>query len=102
MFLFSLLFQDFNIDAPNGWVLKNRVFDNGYYAELVGGTSKNDPVDVLVNDAPAWRRIVANGVRHWVGFPEGVKIIMVSFELGSVLTITGTCKVSDSHDNFIA
>jgi hypothetical protein len=103
MFVFAFVdyIQDFNIDAPNGWVLENRVFDNGYYAELVGGTSKDDPVDVLVNDAPAWRRIIENGNRHWVGFPEGVRIIMVSFELGSDLT-TIAYKVSDSNDNCIA
>jgi hypothetical protein len=51
--------------------------DNGYYAELIGGESPDDPVDVLVNDAPAWRRIIENGVRFWVGFPSGVRVVMV-------------------------
>ena len=74
---FLILFQDFQIDGPNGWVLNNDEFSNQYYAELVGGTSKNDPVEVLVNDAPAWRRVIENGIRFWRGFPNGVPIIMV-------------------------
>lgn len=58
-------------------MLNNAEFSNQYYAELVGGTSKNDPVEVLINDAPAWRRTIENGIRFWTGFPNGVRIIMV-------------------------
>ena len=45
--------------------------------ELIGGTSKNDPIEVLINGAPAWRRAIENGVRFWTGFPNGEKIVMV-------------------------
>ena len=69
--------QDFQIDGSNGWVLHNDEFSNQYYAELIGGDSASDPVDVLINDAPAWRRIIENGVRFWQGLPNGVRIIMV-------------------------
>jgi hypothetical protein len=58
-------------------VINNQEFSNQYYAELIGGTSKNDPISVLINDAPAWRRAIENGHRHWRGFPNGVKIVMV-------------------------
>ena len=78
-FLFNVLneIQDFQIDGSNGWVLHNDEFSNQYYAELIGGDSASDPVDVLINDAPAWRRIIENGVRFWEGKPNGVRIIMV-------------------------
>lgn len=75
--ILSFFIQDFQIDGSNGWVLHNDEFSNQYYAELIGGSSKNDPVSVLVNDAPAWRRTIENGVRFWTGFPNGVRIIMV-------------------------
>jgi hypothetical protein len=74
MFSFS---QDFGFDGSNGWVLDNDIMDNGYYDELIGGDSPNDPVEVLVNDAPAWRRAIENGIRIWNGFPSGVRIVMV-------------------------
>ena len=32
----------------------NFILDNEYYRLLVGGQSKNDPISVLVDDAPAW------------------------------------------------
>jgi hypothetical protein len=76
--------QDFGIDGSNGWVLENAVFDNGYYHELVGGTSPNDPVETLVNEAPAWRRIIENAIRFWVGFPSGVRVIMLNTDISLV------------------
>jgi Peroxidase len=81
---FSPFLQDFGIDGSNGWVLENAIFDNGYYHELVGGTSVNDPVEVLVNDAPAWRRIIENAIRFWVGFPSGVRVIMLNTDISLV------------------
>lgn len=64
--------------------MDNDIFDNGYYNELVGGTSANDPVEVLVNDAPAWRRIIENAVRFWVGFPSGVRVVMLNTDIALV------------------
>lgn len=76
--------EDFGIDAPNGWKLDNDVFDNGYYEELIGSDNPNDPIDVLVNDAPAWRRILINGVRHWEGRPQGTRIVMLNTDISLV------------------
>jgi hypothetical protein len=64
--------------------------DNGYYEELVGGTSPNDPVETLVNDAPAWRRIIENAIRFWVGFPSGVRIIMLNSDIALVRQLDDT------------
>jgi hypothetical protein len=71
------LIQNFNIDGSNGWDINNGVLDVGYYEELVGGSSATDPIEVLVNDAPPWRRIVENGVNFWVAFPNNVRVVMV-------------------------
>ena len=77
--------QNSGIDAPNGWVLKNHVFDNGYYAELVGGKDPGvDSIETLGNSAPPWVRLFqpsnGNGFpdrRVWRGTPSGVDIVMV-------------------------
>jgi hypothetical protein len=77
--------QAAGIHGPNGWVLKNQVFDNGYYAELVGGQNPaNDTRGILINDAPPWQRAIqtsnGNGFpdqRFWKGTPNGVDIVMV-------------------------
>lgn len=76
--------ENFKIDGPNGWVLDNKVLNNQYYGELVGGQNPNDPIDVLINDAPAWRRAIENTVRHWVGSPGGVKIVMLNTDIALV------------------
>lgn len=76
--------EDFNIDGPNGWVLENEIFDIGYYEELVGSRNPNDPIEVLINDAPAWQRTIENGTRFWTGFPNGVKIIMLNTDMALV------------------
>jgi hypothetical protein len=49
--------RDFDIDGSNGWNINNDVMANGYYNELVRG-NPNDSVQDLVNNAPAWRRIL--------------------------------------------
>lgn len=77
--------QNSGIDGPNGWVLKNKVFDNGYYAELIGGQDPNtDTTDTMVNNAPPWVRLfqssAGNGFpdeRYWRGTPSHVNIVMV-------------------------
>ena len=79
-------------DGPNGWLLNNELFDNEYYAELVGGTSINDPLDVLINTAPGWQRnLERNGDLPdqpnrfiWTGFPGGTKIIMLNSDIAIV------------------
>lgn len=76
--------ENFNIDAPNGWVPNNRELSNQYYEELCGGQSPNDPIDVLINDAPAWRRFIEFGTRSWVGRPDGLKIIMLNTDIAVV------------------
>jgi hypothetical protein len=52
-------------------------FSNQYYKELIGGKSINDPVSVLINDAPEWRRNREKGKQIWTGFPGGRKLVMV-------------------------
>jgi Peroxidase len=75
--------EDFDIDGSNGWNINNDVMANGYYNELVRG-NPNDSVQDLVNNAPAWRRILENGVRFWVGFPQGTRIIMLNTDIALV------------------
>lgn len=79
-----MLFQNSGFDGPNGWVPDSKVFDIEWFTEVVGGDSPNDPIDVLVNDAPRWRRAIDPPTdvfvdrRMWEGFPEEDKrIIMV-------------------------
>lgn len=81
--------QSAGIDGPNGWVLKNKVFDNGYYEELIGGhDAENDSTDIMINDAPPWHRQfqASNGngfpdQRFWRGTPNNVDIVMVCLQL---------------------
>jgi len=83
--------ENSGVDAPNGWLLKNNVFDNGYYAELIGGTSASQSLDIHVNQAPGWQRGVElnnpNGIPDrniWVGFPNGIKIVMLNVDIALV------------------
>ena len=56
---------------------------NNYYKELVVG-GPNDDIEDLINDAPAWRRVIQNGQRHWEGRPEGTRIIMLNTDIALV------------------
>jgi hypothetical protein len=64
------------IDAPNGWLLQNRVLDNEYYVELVGSGSS---LESQINNAPNWvRHFESNSDlpqcedrNLWIGLPEG-------------------------------
>jgi cytochrome c peroxidase len=69
--------EDFGINGLNGWKLNKDVLDIGYYEELIGGTSPFDPVEVLVNQAPPWQQTFENNRRFWIGFPNGVRTVMV-------------------------
>jgi len=87
----SLRKENSGVDGPNGWLLANTVFDNGYYHELIGGTSASQSLDVHVNQAPGWQRGVEvnnpNGIPNrniWVGFPGGTKIVMLNIDIGLV------------------
>lgn len=74
----SLSRENSGIDGENGWVLDNRLLDNGYYFELVGGFSRAS-VNTLVNNAPNWKRFFErqepgsdfDDIGIWHGLPEG-------------------------------
>ena len=88
--------ENSGIDGPSGWLINNDVFDNEYYAELVGGSSINDPRAVLVEQAPPWTHNVERNndlprfpnKQVWTGFPEGTKIIMLNADIAIVRELT--------------
>jgi Peroxidase len=74
---------DVGISGPSGWVVTNDVMNNGYYNELVRG-KPTDPVADLVNNAPEWQRILENGIRFWVGFTQGIRLVMLNTDIALV------------------
>mmetsp|Transcript_5660 Transcript_5660/g.6210 ORF Transcript_5660/g.6210 Transcript_5660/m.6210 type:complete len:462 (+) Transcript_5660:123-1508(+) len=83
------------INGEHGWLLKNRVLDNEYYIELVGGRSVNSPLDSLINDAPNWVRHFESNIDLdefddnfiWLGTPNGLDgeiIIMLNADIALV------------------
>jgi hypothetical protein len=90
--LVQYLFQNSGVSGPNGWVPTRQTLDNAYYVELVGGDSMDDPIEVLVNDAPAWARVIERNSgdtfpdRHfWASNMNGVDINMVLTPAGYFL-----------------
>jgi len=88
--------ENSGFDGESGWLLNNDIFDSEYYKELVGGSSPNDPMEVLVDGAPAWQpdREDNSDLPEfpdkfvWTGFPEGTKIIMLNADIAIVREIT--------------
>ena len=81
-------------------MLNNKEFSNQYYHELIGGATKNDPVSVLINDAPGWRRTTMEGPQHWRGDPPSVgKIIMVRVIIRDRQMLLGTNVVTLSFSH---
>jgi hypothetical protein len=83
------------VEGPHGWVLENRILDNGYYAELIGGNGPNEPVRSLKQRAPNWlRHFESNSdlpefddINIWHGLPEGEKgrvIVMLNADIAIV------------------
>eukprot|EP00541_Cyclophora_tenuis_P019234 CAMPEP_0116546484 /NCGR_PEP_ID=MMETSP0397-20121206/3252_1 /TAXON_ID=216820 /ORGANISM="Cyclophora tenuis, Strain ECT3854" /LENGTH=335 /DNA_ID=CAMNT_0004070919 /DNA_START=132 /DNA_END=1139 /DNA_ORIENTATION=- len=88
--------ENSGVEGPSGWLLNNELFDNEYYAELVGGNSINDPLEVLIDQAPGWTRNIEINTdlpdfpnkRVWTGFPQGTKIIMLNADIALVRELT--------------
>eukprot|EP00543_Licmophora_paradoxa_P004946 CAMPEP_0202441846 /NCGR_PEP_ID=MMETSP1360-20130828/1354_1 /ASSEMBLY_ACC=CAM_ASM_000848 /TAXON_ID=515479 /ORGANISM="Licmophora paradoxa, Strain CCMP2313" /LENGTH=650 /DNA_ID=CAMNT_0049057019 /DNA_START=102 /DNA_END=2054 /DNA_ORIENTATION=- len=97
--------QNSGVDGPNGWLLNNRVLDNEYYIELVGGESVNDPIQVLIDTAPNWQRDLENnrdlaGIpnRHvWTGFPDNTKIVMLNVDVAIVRNLSSSNTASSGR-----
>ena len=88
--------ENSGVDGKDGWLLNNRVCDNEYYVELVGGNGPNDNnIDRLVNGAPNWVRhresnsdLADFDDQHfWIGLPEGQDgriIVMLNADIAIV------------------
>ena len=82
-------------DGPNGWVRDNLLLDNDYYRELMGGSSRDDDLETLIETAPDWFRFDIDnsdleGIpdRHaWHAFPPAfdgsgtVEIVMLTADV---------------------
>jgi Peroxidase len=81
------------IDGPNGWVVENRILDNGYYVELVG------PSGNLVQGAPNWKRHFEDNsdlpqadLNVWHGLPPALNgrfIVMLDSDIAIVRNLNG-------------
>jgi hypothetical protein len=66
--------------GPNGWVRDNLLLDHDYYRELMGGSSRSDDLETLIETAPPWFRFdIDNSAfedipdRHaWRAFPPAL------------------------------
>lgn len=87
--------ENSGVGGPHGWLLENRLLDNEYYIELVGGRSIRSPLNDLINDAPAWvRHFESNSDKPefddhhiWLGTPEGPEgrlIVMLNADIAVV------------------
>ena len=82
------------VDGQNGWVVENRILDNGYYVELVG------PSGNLVQGAPNWKRHFEDNsdlsqihdLHVWRGLHpdlDGDHIIMLNADIAIVRNLNG-------------
>ncbi|KAI2508295.1 peroxidase [Fragilaria crotonensis] len=82
------------IQGKDGWVLDNRIMNNGYYAELIGGGPQSS-MNSKINNAPNWKRFFErqdsgsqfDDVGIWHGLPEGENgrvIVMLNADMALV------------------
>jgi Peroxidase len=85
-------------DGPNGWVRDNLLLSNDYYHELMGGSSRDDDLETLIETAPDWFRFDIDNSdlqdipdRHaWHAFPPAfdgsgtVEIVMLTADVSIV------------------
>jgi Peroxidase len=95
--------ENSGIDAPNGWVRDNRLLDNEYYFELVGGESINDSQENWIELAPPWLRVTEDNSDNpgfedkaiWEAFPPNTtnpeaveRIVMLNADIALVRELT--------------
>lgn len=89
-----LIPENSGIQGKDGWVLDNRILNNEYYAELIGGGPQSS-MNSKINNAPNWKRFFErqdsgsqfDDVGIWHGLPEGENgrvIVMLNADIALV------------------
>jgi hypothetical protein len=101
----SLTQGNLGFPGPNGWVRDNLLLDHDYYRELMGGSSRDDDLETLIETAPDWFRFDIDnsdfeGIpdRHaWHAFPPAfdgsgtVEIVMLTADVSFNLSFHEHC-----------
>lgn len=95
-------------DGRSGWVDRKLDLDNEYYELLVGGNGPNDPINILVDQAPAWNLRVQDN-SDLPNFPNqavwtrrpiagGAPLIMVNSDIAVVRDLEGLLDSDNTVD----
>lgn len=89
-------------DGPNGRTLDSSSFNNAYFKELIGhGTSYQEQID----NAPNWQQVFVDNSDlpnipsryQWVGFPNGIKIVMRNSDIALVRQLNSNNKADSGR-----
>lgn len=87
--------ENSGVGGEHGWLLNNKLLDNEYYIELVGGDGPDDSLENHIQGAPNWLKHFESNSdladfpdKHvWIGLPEGTDgriIIMLNTDIALV------------------